>query len=209
MSMDNPEKKPETDETPESPTTQDSPGLPTEPPAADENPREAENTSSDQGDVLTPDGEVPENPANASDPLHSPESDPTTKAGMPAGAVGMERDTETTQTTPGGRPLSQAVNDLSEAAKTRAREFRESGRKMYDERREDLGDKRDEVRLKFEQKAEDLNRKAVDAVDDAMVKAREWRRKGEEEVRKDPVKGIGIAAGVGFLLALLFTGRRK
>jgi ElaB/YqjD/DUF883 family membrane-anchored ribosome-binding protein len=183
--------------------------LPTEPPPADENAREAENTSSDEADRLTPDGEVPQNPKQASDPGYSPESDPNPKPGMPAGSVGMRDGSETSETTAQGRPLRQAVNDLSEAAKTRARELREGGRKMYDDRREDLGGKRDEMRLKFEQKAEDFNRKTVDAVDDAMMKAKEWRRKGEEEVRKDPVKGIGIAAGVGFLLALLFTGHRK
>ncbi|MBN9669421.1 DUF883 family protein [Roseibium aggregatum] len=68
-------------------------------------------------------------------------------------------------------------------------------------------DKTGEYKSRAMAAGQDLSEKSQDALDDLMTELQAYERAFVKEVRRRPLQSLGIAAGVGFLIAALV--RRK
>jgi ElaB/YqjD/DUF883 family membrane-anchored ribosome-binding protein len=71
------------------------------------------------------------------------------------------------------------------------------------------GDKVQEVRARAEQSVHAARERLAELQDAAMDKTRELVNEGEQFVRRNPWQSVGIAAGVGLLLGLLISMKRR
>lgn len=71
------------------------------------------------------------------------------------------------------------------------------------------GEKVQEARARAEESVHAARERLAELQEGAMDKTRELVHEGEEYVRRNPWRSVGIAAGVGLLLGLLISARRR
>ncbi|MEI6337584.1 MAG: hypothetical protein WCQ57_03250 [Verrucomicrobiota bacterium] len=103
---------------------------------------------------------------------------------------------------------SEAGKVVGETVKQQAQTAYDAGREHLTAAAKDLSDaasvKYKEIRSRAQDVTEDYTGRAKSALDDAAAKARDFQGETESYIRENPIKAVGIAVGVGFVLGVIF-----
>jgi ElaB/YqjD/DUF883 family membrane-anchored ribosome-binding protein len=103
---------------------------------------------------------------------------------------------------------SEATKAVGETVKNQAHSAYEVGREHLTAAAKDVSDaaaaKYEELRGQAKTVAEDYKGRAQSAWSDATVKAHNFQSDAESYIRSYPVKSVGIAVGIGFVLGVIF-----
>lgn len=115
----------------------------------------------------------------------------------------------------GAEHAKKALDAASEAGKQVGETVRQQAQTAYDAGREHLtaaakdlstaaNVKYQEIRSQAKDTAEDYRQRAKSALDDASARAQSFQGDTESCIRDNPLRAVGIAVGVGFILGVLF-----
>jgi len=103
---------------------------------------------------------------------------------------------------------SEAGKAVGETVKKQAQSAYDAGREHLTAAAKDLGDaasvKYQEIRGRAQNVSEEYKGRAKTALDDATAKAQDFQGETESYIRGNPLKAVGIAVGVGFVLGVIF-----
>lgn len=103
---------------------------------------------------------------------------------------------------------TEASKAVSETVKKHAQTAYEAGREHLSAAAKDVSEaataKYGEIRGQAQHLAEDYKGRAKSALDGATVRAQDFQGETESYIRENPLKAVGIAVGVGFLLGVIF-----
>ena len=103
---------------------------------------------------------------------------------------------------------TEASKAVGETVKKQAQTAYEAGREHLTAAAKDVSEaataKYGELRGQAQNLAEDYKGRAKAALDDATVKAQNFQGDTEGYIRESPLKAVGIALGVGFVLGAIF-----
>ncbi|MDB4436120.1 hypothetical protein N9139_01450 [Akkermansiaceae bacterium] len=135
------------------------------------------------------------------------DTDPTAPfSEVPAAAKGAANDLRAAAGEDGERVLSPTedkARQLKEAAVAKASQFRDFAGEKVSHLKDVAGDQAGQFRTSAEEAALQFKGVAGEQWQDTRVKARELHASMEDSVRKEPTKAVLIAAGVGFLAAVI------
>jgi ElaB/YqjD/DUF883 family membrane-anchored ribosome-binding protein len=106
---------------------------------------------------------------------------------------------------------SEAAKNVSNALKKEANEAFVTGKEYLGKAVQSFGeaasDTYSNLREQAGEKAQEYRTKAESAIEDASTRAKDMQSKTEQYIRTNPLKSVGLALGVGFLLAVIFKRR--
>lgn len=103
---------------------------------------------------------------------------------------------------------ADATRVVGETVKTQAKSAFDASKEHISAAARDLGDaasvKIEDLRSQAKAKADEVRDKANTAWGDASARAQTYQSETESYVRENPLKAIGIAVGIGFVLGVIF-----
>lgn len=103
---------------------------------------------------------------------------------------------------------TEATKNVGEVVKKEAQGAYQAGREHLTAAAKDISDaaaaKYDEVRGQARATADQYKGKAQAAWDDATHRAQDFQGETETYIRENPLKAVGIALGIGFVLGVIF-----
>ncbi len=103
---------------------------------------------------------------------------------------------------------SEAAKNVSGTLKKEANEAFVTGKEYLGKAVESFGEAASEtyctIRGQASEKAQEYRAKAESALEEASTRAKNMQSKTEQYIRANPLKSVGLALGVGFLLAAIF-----
>ena len=134
------------------------------------------------------------------------DTEPTTPFSDIPAAKGAANDLRAAAGEDGERVLSQTedkARQLKEAAVAKASQLRDFAGEKAAHFKEAAGDHAENFKVNAEEAALQLKGAASEQWQETRVKAREFHASMEDSVRANPTKAVLVAAGVGFVAALL------